>query len=227
MPSEKPTEQQVDQSQPVTREEFATIKSQADSLASMLRKEREAAEKRQVAFNEQLAAMAEKMAALTPQDTPAEKPGKTDPAVAKYDAELKAMKAQLEAERAERERERASRMQQEERAALQAALTTRGVTGPHLKGALALLYAEEKRVTRDDNGNIAFKVQRNGFDETMPLEAALDEWLRSDDGKAHLPPRAASGSGVTPGRPQTNGAPDGQMTKAEAARRLPAMLLRD
>ena len=212
MPNEKPVDQQTPpEPQYVSREEFQKVTQQADSIASMLRKEREAAAAKQTALEARLAEIAEKLdAGAKPKES-----AKED----KTAAELKALRAQLDSEKAERERERQARMTQEERTALSQALTSRGVTGPHLKGAMALLYDAEKRVVRDEGGTVAFKVQRNGFDEVLPLEKALDEWLGTEDGKAYLPPRPVAGSGVTPGRAPGNSS-SGEMTKAQAAAML-------
>jgi hypothetical protein len=218
MPNEKPTEPQTTtEPQTVTREEFLKVTQQADSIASILRKEREASAQKMTAMEQRLAEIAAKL------DAPAkveEKPAKATDQTA---AELKALRAQLDTERGEREREKAARMQQEERTALSQALTAHGISGPYLKMAMATLYDAERRVTRDEGGNIGFKMQRNGFDEVLPLEKALEEWLTTEDGKTCQPTRNVSGAGVVPGKPG-NSSSSGQMTKAQAAALLPGLL---
>jgi hypothetical protein len=217
MSNEKPVDQQTaPDTQTVTRDEFMKVTQQADSIASILRKEREASAQKMTALEARLAEIAEKLEANSkPKDAP-----KADQTA----AELKALRAQLDSEKTEREKERMARMQQEERTALSQALTSRGVTGPHLKGAMALLYDAEKRIVRDDAGLVSFRIQRNGFEEVSPLERALDEWLNTDDGKTYMPPRQAQGSGTQPGQPSRSGSTDGKMTKAEAAAMLPILL---
>lgn len=217
MPNEKTVDQQTPaEPQSITREMFDKLQEQANQQSAIVRKltlERESSAQKMTAIEQRFAEIADKLETSSkPKDTP-----KSDPMA----AELKALRAQYEAEKAEREKERVARMTQEERTALSQALAAKGVTGPHLKGAMALLYDAEKRITRDEAGIIAFKVQRNGFDEVLPLEKALDEWLGTEDGKAYMPPRQVSGSGVTPGRSPGNSA-DGKMTQAQAA-----ALLRD
>lgn len=109
------------------------------------------------------------------------------------------------AERQAREEERKTRLVEEERNSLANALRGKGVDEKRLKGAMALLYTEEKKVTRDETGAIKFRVQREGYEDLMDLGAAVEEWLKTEEGKTYLPPRPAAGSGsgvVTRGQGQ-------------------------
>lgn len=119
---------------------------------------------------------------------------------AKAAADRKEFEAQLRAEREAREREAGQRQQQEERTALAQALTAKGITGAKHKLAMALLYDSAHCIGRDDKGQIGMKFQRAGFEEILSLEAALDEWLKTDEGKECVPPRPVQGTGTVPGQ---------------------------
>lgn len=93
----------------------------------------------------------------------------------------------------EAEAQRALRV--EERNVLQDALRKGGVDDARIRPAVALLYTEEQRIVRDDNGKVSMKVVGKYGEELLPVDKAVAGWLQSDDGKIFLPPRGAAGSG--------------------------------
>ncbi len=100
-----------------------------------------------------------------------------------------------------REEQQAKTRVQEERAALENALRLQGVKPELLKSAVALLYTEDKRVQRDENGQIVFHVTRDGFADDLELEQGIGEWLRTPEGKNFAALKPVAGSGATPGKP--------------------------
>lgn len=149
-------------------------------------------------------------------------------AQAKYDARIKELEAKATKAESDKAETEARQRSGEERQALMAGLAALGVDGPRQKMALSYLYGEEKRVTRDDAGNIVFRVSRGSgntrFDDLVSIDEGLKEWASTEEGKSVLPPRGAQGSGTTPAKPLRA---DGKMTKAEAAVALAHMLSRD
>lgn len=132
-------------------------------------------------------------------------------------AERKATEA--ESRRAEQE---AARTRDEERSSLASALRQEGLDETRIKAATALLYTEEKRIVRSPEGKIAFKLQRQGFEDEVDLSAGIKEWLKTDDGKAFMPARGVSGSGATAA---TNGSRSGgKPSKAELREQLARQL---
>jgi len=131
--------------------------------------------------------------------------GDTDKYVKKLEAERKRFEAErqkwaqeLEAERQQREDEKAKRLRDEERSALTSALHDAGVTGAAARAATALLYTEENRVRRDDDGSIVFVASEEWGEVELGLTDGLKKWLDTDDGKTFMPPRGTSGSGAAP-----------------------------
>jgi hypothetical protein len=113
---------------------------------------------------------------------------------------FKAMEMQLAEERKARELEKNERLRGEERTALSEALEVAGVTDPVFKkAAIATLYGEEKRVVRESDGSIKFKVQREGYEESLDIKDGVKHWAGTDEGKRFRAPSGAQGSGQTPG----------------------------
>jgi hypothetical protein len=145
--------------------------------------------------------------------------------------ELEGMLAQerkaREEERAARERDRAESMSKEERAQLAGVLRARGIPEPQVKAAVALLHGEEKLIGRTDDGQIVFKVAKGTgqarYIDEVELEKGVEEWLKTDDGKAFVPARQAGGAGGMGARPM--GQAQGKDQKGQAANALAAMLL--
>ena len=155
-------------------------------------------------------------------DTEADK--KRAIADAKHADELKKMQARLDDADAKTAKAEAIRAEQEERTALSQALTEAGVDGPRMKGAMALLYTEERRLARDDDGTIKYRVNGTYGEEMVSLKDGLKAWLETDEGKAYLPPRGATGSGANPSGQPGGVRTDGKRTKADAERAVMAFL---
>lgn len=109
------------------------------------------------------------------------------------------------------------RSRNEERSVLTEALRAGGVDGPLLKSAMALLFTEEKRVSRDADGGIVFKSTKDGLEEELDVKAGVKEWLATDDGKHFSPARAVAGSGNKGGKVGTQ---KGKRTKMDAMKEL-------
>lgn len=120
----------------------------------------------------------------------------------------------------EREAEKASAKRLRERTSITKALTDNGVTGPLADAAAVLLLTEQKRVKTLDNNEVVFTVQRGAdYPEDWPVDKGVAEWLKSDQGKAFLPPREGSGAGSGRGK-AGGGAGAGGNQRAELARAL-------
>jgi hypothetical protein len=96
-------------------------------------------------------------------------------------------------EKSARETERSTTRGKEERNALKDALVERGVPAVQAPVLAAYLHGEAKVVGRGEDDVIVYKKG----DELLELGEGLDEYLKSDAGKAWLPPRSAQGSGAT------------------------------
>lgn len=216
----------------VSKEEFAKLQEQANQQSAILRKEREAAAKLQKELTERFEALASRI-----EQAPAAEPsksGKTDAekaaevAQAKYEARIKELEAKTAASEAKAAETEARQRAAEERSALAAGLAELGVDGPKQRMAIALLYGEDKKIGRDDAGNVVFRVKRgtgpNAFDDLVSLEEGLKEWAGTEEGKSVLPPRGVAGSGTQPGGPPRRG--DGKMSQADAARALQYLILK-
>lgn len=146
------------------------------------------------------------------------RPGKGEDGEGEDEAkkQLQARIAELERKNQEAEQRaeqvRTQQRQSEERNALEASLRNAGIQPGLVRAAVSQLYTEDKRIGRDDDGQIVYKVKRAGYDEELSLDAGISEWLK-DEGKSFLPPRGAAGSGATgSAAPRRKGGP---MTKEE------------
>jgi hypothetical protein len=149
-----------------------------------------------------LGPIGEQLASLTKKPEGEEEAREKGPskAEAALQARIKELEEKTAKAESEKQAEREARLRDEERSALANALQAKGVSGAKLKGALALLYTEEKRIGRAEDGKIAFKVQRAGYVDDLDLDKGIDEWLKTDDGKEYMPARPAAGSGAAPAR---------------------------
>lgn len=145
------------------------------------------------------------------------KPDKTDEEA----EELKKANARIaELERKNKEAEEHAqaterkRLSSEERTALTEALSQAGVDKNRIRAAVALLYNEDRRVKRDDEGNIVFLVPKAGYTDEVKLEDGIPDWLKTEEGKAFLPATGAAGSGAT-GSQRQQRRKGGPMTKEE------------
>lgn len=220
METKTPEQTETTTEAPISRDEFQKLKEHGDSIASQLRKERAAWAERTAALEAQLKDISTK---LQPQ-APAADDARPDPQLAAYAAKLKEMESKFEGERKAREQEQQARITQERRTALSQELTARGVTGAHLKAAMAYIFDAQQMVAHDDAGQVGIRLKRAGYDEVVPIGAALDELFKMDDYKIFLPPRPVAGSGTVPsGAHPTNGR--GLSPKEQALRALPAAIL--
>ena len=171
--------------------------------AEQRKRQQSATKELEAALQKGIAPLAEQMAALQPQ------PPASEAAVdaqklqqLKYEAELKALRDEVVAQKAAREQEERKRLQQEERAALAGVLGKQGLDQARARAAIALVYTEEQRVKRAEDGKITFRIQTKFGEEQASLEDGVAEWLKTDDGKAFLPPTGAAGAGTSAsGRP--------------------------
>jgi len=135
-----------------------------------------------------------------------------------YSARMAEMEKKLEKERQARVEEADRARIAKERSELSAALRAAGVPDERLRSAVALLYTEDKRVEAKDD-KVVFKMQRDGYVDELDLEAGLDEWLKSPEGKHYAPARDVRGSGAQGGRGGGSDA-NQQKTKQEMKRDL-------
>lgn len=150
--------------------------------------------------------------------TPAEPKSEIDAKFEMMQKKIEAAERRYDEERKAREEERKARMRDEERVALADALRSGGLDDKRLRGAAALLYSEERRVVRDpETGSIKFRQEKDGYEELVDLGKGIAEWLKTEDGKAYLPPRQTAGSGASAvgGRPRNGG-----VSKVEQAKEL-------
>jgi len=113
----------------------------------------------------------------------------------KYEGRINELEEKNRQEANAREQERMERLQTEEKHALSSALANAGIEGSRARAAMSLLYTEDKRVTRNDDGDIVFLVPKAGYVDQVTLDEGITDWLKTEDGKAFLPPRGAGGSG--------------------------------
>jgi hypothetical protein len=133
---------------------------------------------------------------------------------ARFEGRTKELEGQLAVERKAREEERAARerdrqesMSKEERTSLAGVLRAKGLPEPQVRAAVALLAGEDKVLGRAEDGGVIFKLQKGTgaarYIDEVPLEAGVDEWLKTDDGKAFMPARQAQGAGGLGSRAST------------------------
>lgn len=184
-------------------------------------------------ISEQLKALAERPQPQPPgkggqgQGQGNELPQEIRDAMLRNENRIKELEQQNKAERDAREQEKNTRLREEERNKLQTVLRDRGIPDPLVRAAVAQLHTEDKRVTRTDDGRIVFKFARGQgqaqyFDE-LDVDKGVDEWLKSDEGKAYVPARQANGSGGQPARPGGTQSPGDK--KAQATQDLAKILL--
>lgn len=113
-------------------------------------------------------------------------------------ARMKEMEKRAKEQEESSKKEREALMAKEERTATLAALSAAGVAST--KAALATLR-EDQRVRRNAEGELVFVASRKlgseEYEEELPLEVGIKEWLDTSDGKIFQPPRNLEGSGAT------------------------------
>ena len=165
----------------------------------------------------------EKLNALGETPPPKVKEGDDDPKVKKLESEMSTLKAQLKAKDVETTAAAEKLLRDGEKSALEKALRDNGVDEARLGGAAALLIHSDKRIKRDDNGNVSMTFQRDGYVDLEPVDKGVIEWLDTDTGKAYLPATGAGGSGNTGGKRPKPG--DKKQTAQEALTAIGEMML--
>jgi len=152
----------------------------------------------------------------------ARKPSAAEIAAKKAMTQVKNLEKKMQEERAAAEAAKKLAEEKEERLALTQALTEVGVRGS--KAALNHLKAEG-RIGRNADGELIFKMPRDGYEEEMSLEEGLTEWLSTDEGKLFAPPRGSEGSNASQTRASAR-KPGQKMDKSEAANIVAGFLTR-
>lgn len=136
-------------------------------------------------------------------------------------ARQKELEGKLQKQQEEREQERKQRQAAEERGALERTLRGNGIAEKLVPAATALLYDSRRVLGRNDDGQIVFRAQRDGYVDELKLEDGIREWIDSDEGKSFLPATDSSGSGARGGSspPRQARKPkgdDGELSEEEA-----------
>ena len=130
-----------------------------------------------------------------------------------HEARMKEMDNKFEAEKALRVEEANVSKIKDERNKLSAALSAANVPKGLIKGAAAQLYIEEEKISRNKEGQVIYKAQREGYVDELSLQAGIAEWLATEEGKYYAPPRGGAGSGaIGGGTPRTQ---NGKMSKEQ------------
>jgi hypothetical protein len=78
-----------------------------------------------------------------------------------------------------------------------------GADPKRVRAAVALLHTEDQRIGRSSSGEIIFKVRKGSgaaaYEDELPLEDGVKEWLGTDDGKLYVAPKGVRGTGAAPG----------------------------
>lgn len=130
---------------------------------------------------------------------------KDDPEKAKLRSDLDNLTKKLTQQEEERRAEREQLLRNEERSELMSRLREAGIPEPRVKGAVALLLHDAKAIKRNGENKIVWPVKRDWGTEDLELDAGVSEWLKTDEGKAFLPPKEAKGSGAGGGKPPKPG----------------------
>lgn len=105
---------------------------------------------------------------------------------------LNKLQEQLNKITAERDAEVAKRKDTDLRNMLRDNLTKAGVPAHLMKAAMAVLISEDKVVGYNEDNQMVFK---SAAGEEMELATGLKTFFKSEEGKAFLPPKGATGSG--------------------------------
>lgn len=122
-------------------------------------------------------------------------------------------------------REEQARLHAEEKSALTQALQAAKVRGELMAPAIAYLHGDGRPVTRNKGGEIVFNFKgETGAVEELDLGAGVAAWLKTQEGKAFLPPVDVGGGGDGR-RPNAGGGGKGAnagtaLSLAEAAQHL-------
>lgn len=119
----------------------------------------------------------------------------TDRRLKKLEQENKKLRDAYTSEKKARDEEATKAKKATERGELRKALAAGGVMEQYLDDVVEARYAQGI-IRTDEEGAIVWKKSK---DEEIPLSEGVAEWLKSDQGKAYLPPKGARGSGNLPG----------------------------
>lgn len=123
-----------------------------------------------------------------------------DPRIKQLMHNQRQMQAKLEEETAKRKQIADEALRKEERSALRHELAKVGVADGLLTAAESLLFTEKGSIARDEDNAIGMKMKRDWGEEVVPLEKAIAEWAKSDEGKAFMPAKPIGGTGNIGGR---------------------------
>ena len=119
---------------------------------------------------------------------------KPDPQLLKLQETVGSLQNQLaERDNKDKERERHDLIKGQ-KSALKDALDVVGIRGVKARAAVALLHDDDGVIKRDDEGNVVMVFKRSGYDEELPLDKAMKEWVTTSYGKEFMPPIGAGGS---------------------------------
>jgi hypothetical protein len=141
--------------------------------------------------------------------------GKPDPATAKLSKQLNDMQRKLQERDEQLAKEAEARKASKIETTLGQALTELGVDKNRIRGALAI---HKSGAIVDDEGNVVFRVKRDGYDEDLAPADALKEWAGTDEGKSYIAPTGSSGGAGARAPRQTGAArkPAGGTPEAKA-----------
>lgn len=161
--------------------------------------------------------------------TPRAKGAAADPAVQAQLAELAKANRQLKATLAAEQRARTEAAERgrrdEERQRLTEALIAGGVDKGMVKGAIALLLHEERRVKRaaDGTDGTPGAIMFHHADEDHDVDAGVKAWLGTPDGQRYLAPAPVQGTGGRGGSPPAGKDKGAVMTDAQLGAALAAL----
>lgn len=154
-----------------------------------------------------------------------DKPDPRDAEIAKMKSEQEKLRRKMEESEQAAQAEKTKARTQAERSKLTDALRKGGVDDSRIGAAVAYLYLDQKRIKRDpDTDKIVMSFEREWGEELLPLDKGIPEYLKSDEGKAFLPPLQAGGSGNKGGRPPTR-KPGEKATRGELMGHLGNLML--
>lgn len=178
-------------------------------------------------LDDKFKAVDEKIGAVKPKDKSEDvpddkgKPAKGDPAVA---AQLAALQKQLTEEKEARTKAEDAKKLSEMVSAAKAALGKAGVPEARIAHAIAVLHNAEGRVKLGEDGSVGLHFKREGYEELVPIEKGVAEWLKGTDGKAFLPAVGSAGTGEGAGRRPTVTTADGKLDENALRNQLAAKL---
>lgn len=166
-----------------------------------------------------------------PAAAPEDKPGDKQVVDKQVEGRIAALQKQLDAanaaqkaadEEREAEKEKARAAQRE--SMVTSALAKIGISNPTVAKAAAGLLMPA--VAHAEDGRVIYKrMNKFGIEDELDVEQAVNDWAKTDDGKAFIPAKKVAGTGSRPEArsflPSSGGKPDPRADKAakkEAAR---------